>query len=523
MGTKKYKSKRLGLHQQAKIRKKKVQASRKERKLQKKAKLNGGTKQWKSKKDLGIPNLFPFKAKLLSKIQRQREREEKHALGVKERRAAERKKRRMELRNTNQAKMVAEAAARATEFAETGARRMAYLDELKNGVKDGEAAQQTRRAFYAQLKRVIESSDVIIQVLDARDPEGCRASHIERMIVPKGKKLILLVNKVDLVPRHVTEAWLKHLRLEFPAIAFKANTQSGGRSLGRAMGKAEAAKDAVLSGAKCVGAETLMQLLKNYCRSLGMKTSITVGLVGYPNVGKSSVINSLKRARAAAVSPTPGMTKVMQEVTIDRNIKLLDCPGIIFGADAIDQMGHNENDSKGTGLVLRNCIGVDQLPDPVGAVEVLLRKCRPEFLMEFYGIGRYDPNEPHTFVNAVAAKRGRLKKGGVPDREAAARSVLRDLYTGKLPFYSLPPKQVGASEEGNTTVVTDWSAQFNLDRVYSGENARVIANLPSREKQVDSGDYMTFAQTDGADGEEQMAMVSDDELLAVLSEDDEML
>ena len=374
---------------------------------------------------------FSFKAKLLSKIQRQREREEKHALGVKERRAAERKKRRMELRNTNQAKMVAEAAARAKEFAETGARRMAYLEELKNGVKDGEAAQQTRRAFYAQLKRVIESSDVIIQVLDARDPEGCRASHIERMIVPKGKKLILLVNKVDLVPRHVTEAWLKHLRLEFPAIAFKANTQSGGRSLGRAMGKAEAAKDAVLSGAKCVGAETLMQLLKNYSRSLGMKTSITVGLVGYPNVGKSSVINSLKRARAAAVSPTPGMTKVMQEVTIDRNIKLLDCPGIIFGADAIDQMGHNENDSKGTGLVLRNCIGVDQLPDPVGAVEVLLEKV-PTGVSD--GVLRHRPLRPERAAHlrqrrgreAREAQEGRRARQGSGGPLRAPRSVHRE-------------------------------------------------------------------------------------------------
>eukprot|EP00941_MAST-03F_sp_MAST-3F-sp1_P003271 g3271.t1 len=496
MGTKKYKSKRRSLKDQAKIRKKAVQKARKDRKLAKKS----GTKQWKSKKDPGIPNLFPFKAKLLAKIERQRERQERHAIGLKERRAAERQKSRAALAKKNQASMVAEAAARAATFQMEQKRRAAYAKELAEGVKDGEAAQQTRRAFYAQLKRVIDSSDVIIEVLDARDPEGCRSSQVEQMVLPKGKKLILLVNKIDLVPRHVTEAWLKHLRLEFPAIAFKANTQTGGkngnRSLGRALGKAEEAEDTVLSSTKCVGAETLMQLLKNYSRSLNIKTSITVGLVGYPNVGKSSVINSLKRAKAAAVSPMPGFTKVMQEVVIDRHVKLLDCPGVITGT-SVDQLGFNDNDNKGTGLVLRNCIGVDALPDPVGAVEVLLNKCKPEFLMEFYGISRFDPKEPHTFVNLIAAKRGRLKKGGIPDREAAARSVLRDLYTGKLPFYSLPPAststQAAMGGMETTGIVGDWGKEFDIEQVYDAEKVRVIQNLPGRQEDLEDGNFMELS------------------------------
>lgn len=64
-----------------------------------------------------------------------------------------------------------------------------------------------------------------------------------------------------------------------------------------------------------------MQLLKNYCRSLDIKTSISVGIVGYPNVGKSSLINSLKRAKSVGVSSTPGFTKAMQEVQLDRYVK----------------------------------------------------------------------------------------------------------------------------------------------------------------------------------------------------------
>jgi hypothetical protein len=83
-------------------------------------------------------------------------------------------------------------------------------------------------------------------------------------------------------------------------------------------GDAAKASQNVLSRSGSVGADALMQLLKNYCRSLDIKTSISVGIVGYPNVGKSSLINSLKRAKSVGVSSTPGFTKAMQEVQLDR-------------------------------------------------------------------------------------------------------------------------------------------------------------------------------------------------------------
>lgn len=111
----------------------------------------------------------------------------------------------------------------------------------------------------------------------------------------------------------------------------------------------------VMASSVCLGADSLLQLLKNYCRNNGVKTSITVGIIGYPNVGKSSLINSLKRSRAVGVSSTAGFTRSVQvasvrmgesqEIQIDRNISLLDCPGIIF----------NNNSSS---YLLRNCVDV---------------------------------------------------------------------------------------------------------------------------------------------------------------------
>lgn len=67
--------------------------------------------------------------------------------------------------------------------------------------------------------------------------------------------------------------------------------------------------DELTSSSKAVGADKLLELIKNYSRNEGIKTAVTVGVIGYPNVGKSSVINSLKRSKACGVSSTPGFTK----------------------------------------------------------------------------------------------------------------------------------------------------------------------------------------------------------------------
>ena len=83
-----------------------------------------------------------------------------------------------------------------------------------------------------------------------------------------------------------------------------------------------------------VGVDSLMNILKNYARVEGedkkLKQLITVGVVGFPNVGKSSLINSLKRSKATATGNTPGVTKSMQEIQLDKNIVLIDSPGVVL-------------------------------------------------------------------------------------------------------------------------------------------------------------------------------------------------
>jgi nuclear GTP-binding protein len=357
------------------------------------------------KQDPGIPNLYPFKEALLDKIQRQQERLEEAKETQRSMREKMAAKRRAEIaKNVREAaNNVAGAYARAPEAAP---------EELKGNARD----LNRKKWFMRDLRKVLEESDVILEVLDARDPLGCRCPDIERLILgscprraracavarvahsfpranasgrysqraARPKRIILVLNKIDLVPPDVVAAWVQYLRREFPTIAFKSSTQGQsshlaqrdlsmrklkGASLCAVLGSLRAAphsrvaegegRAAASSGA--FGANALVMLLKKYSLSLGIKTAINVGVIGYPNVGKSSIVNSLKRQRSVGVSATPGFTRQLQYVRLDQHVMLVDSPGVIFSAE--------EEDSD---LLLRNCLRVEQLQDPERAVALLL-------------------------------------------------------------------------------------------------------------------------------------------------------
>lgn len=96
---------------------------------------------------------------------------------------------------------------------------------------------------------------------------------------------LIIFSKLDLVPKEIVLDWLKYLRNEFPAVAFKCSTGTQRQNIGQS--KATVENTSLISSNECLGASTLLQLLKNYSRSADIKTSITVGIIGYPNVGKS--------------------------------------------------------------------------------------------------------------------------------------------------------------------------------------------------------------------------------------------
>ncbi|WIA12353.1 hypothetical protein OEZ85_012403 [Tetradesmus obliquus] len=512
--SKKSKSKRLTLKQKYKQIKKVKEHHRKQRRELKKS----GRKP-KDLKTVGpeIPSQWPFKEDLLKEMawkrqqvlladkakreERKRNREERNAAAMDD-----------EQEDLQQlAALQASAAHKATDFE---ARKKAKL--TSEGTKAGDA-DNSRRAFYKEFRRVVEASDVVIQVLDARDPAGCRCPDVERYVrsLDASKRIILLLNKMDLVPREVGEAWLKHYRQELPAVAFKASTQQQQEGLGKAKavkgGKGKKGSSAAAAagseqsyaaaGSACLGADTLLQLLKNYARNaMGGKGSITVGVVGLPNVGKSSLINSLKRARVAQVGSTPGVTKGVQEIHLDKHIRLLDSPGIVFTSG-----------EGAAAAALRNAIKVERLADPLTPVGEILKRVPSKQLMAVYKIGAFAGVDQ--FLQLIAAARGKLKKGGIVDVEAAARIVLQDWNEGRIPYYTLPPKAKN-TQYNTAEVVTSWAAEFDADTVFADEAKAVIQHLPSLE---DDGAAFFEAQSAGAvamqleEAEEQQQQAADGE------------
>ncbi|KAI5599755.1 hypothetical protein POPTR_002G241100v4 [Populus trichocarpa] len=329
--------------------------------------------------------------------------------------------------------------------------------------------ENSDRAFYKELVKVVEASDVILEVLDARDPLGTRCVDMEKMVMKSGydKHLVLLLNKIDLVPREAVEKWLKYLREEFPAVAFKCNTQEQRSNLGWKSSSKSAKTSNLLQTSDCLGAETLIKLLKNYSRSHEIKKSITVGVIGLPNVGKSSLINSLKRSHVVNVGSTPGLTRSMQEVQLDKNVKLLDCPGVVM-------LKSVESDAS---VALRNCKRIEKLDDPVGPVKEILKLCPDRLLVTLYKIPSFDSVDD--FLQKVATVRGRLKKGGIVDVDAAARIVLHDWNEGKIPYYTMPPAR-NQGEPSEAKIVSELGKEFNIDEVYNGESS-FIGSLKSAD------------------------------------------
>ncbi|EOD36669.1 hypothetical protein EMIHUDRAFT_51731, partial [Emiliania huxleyi CCMP1516] len=262
-------------------------------------------------------------------------------------------------------------------------------------------AGQSRR-IRAELFKVIDSSDVVVEVLDARDPLGTRAPHAEEFLrrEAKHKHLVFVLNKCDLVPSRVTAAWLKLLSREAPTVAFHA-------SITNPFGKG-----------------ALINLLRQFAKLHADKKQISVGFIGYPNVGKSSIINTLKKKKVCKVAPIPGETKVWQYITLMKSIYLIDCPG------TVQPSGNSEEDA-----VLKGVVRIEQLRHAADFVEEVLRRVKPEYVRRTYDAW----DSPTDFLEQYGRRIGKLLKGGEPDINAAAKLVLHDWQRGRLPYFTLPP------------------------------------------------------------------------------------
>nr|AAM49824.1 AT23067p [Drosophila melanogaster] len=442
------KSKRLTGRLKHKIEKKVRDHNKKERRAAKKNPKKGSKKQ----KLIQIPNICPFKDDILKEVEEAKQRQEAERLARREAFKAEREQNKIKTLES----MVEDADMRSTVHGIMHENDAQDQDEKK--YKNAVTKEQSLKQYFKEFRKVIENADVVLEVVDARDPLGTRCNEVERAVrgAPGNKRLVLVLNKADLVPRENLNNWIKYFRRSGPVTAFKASTQDQANRLGRRKLR-EMKTEKAMQGSVCIGAELLMSMLGNYCRNKGIKTSIRVGVVGIPNVGKSSIINSLTRGRSCMVGSTPGVTKSMQEVELDSKIKLIDCPGIVFTSG-----GENSH------AVLKNAQRVGDVKDPFTIAESVLKRASKEYFCTMYDITNYDTFEE--FFAKKAARMGKFLKKGVPDVVAAARSVLNDWNTGKIKYCTQPPEvQEGQSVHISASIVHSEAREFDVENFESME------------------------------------------------------
>eukprot|EP01114_Cavostelium_apophysatum_P018823 TRINITY_DN590_c0_g1_i1.p1 TRINITY_DN590_c0_g1~~TRINITY_DN590_c0_g1_i1.p1 ORF type:complete len:656 (-),score=234.16 TRINITY_DN590_c0_g1_i1:175-2142(-) len=315
-------------------------------------------------------------------------------------------------------------------------------EEFRPEKRDQVFEKGTSRRIWGELYKVIDSSDVIIQVLDARDPMGTRSKHIEENLKKdrRHKQLVFVLNKCDLIPTWATARWVRLLSKEYPTLAFHA-------SITNPFGKG-----------------SLIQLLRQFSQLHKDKKQISVGFIGYPNVGKSSIINTLKAKKVCKVAPIPGETKVWQYVTLMRSIFLIDCPGVVYPTGDSD-----------TELVLKGVVRVENIPTPEDHIETILERIKKEYVQNTYGISSWE--NAADFLSQLARRSGRLLKGSEPDVTAVAKTVLHDFQRGKIPYFVCPPFE--DAEETTSTVESEQTEeaeeesenQPHIDQIFS--NIRV--------------------------------------------------
>ncbi|RVX68860.1 Nucleolar GTP-binding protein 2 [Exophiala mesophila] len=351
---------------------------------------------------------------------------------------------------------------------------------------------QSKR-IWNELYKVIDSSDVVIHVLDARDPEGTRCRSVEKYIREEAphKHLIFVLNKCDLVPTTIAAQWVRLLSKDYPTLAFHA-------SMTNSFGKG-----------------SLITVLRQFSTLHASRKQISVGFIGYPNTGKSSIINTLRKKRVCTVAPIPGETKVWQYITLMKRIYLIDCPGVVPPSQA-----DSEED-----ILLRGVVRVENVEHPAQYVEAVLRRTQSKHIERTYDIKLSDyDNDPIEFLSILARKGGRLLKGGEPDVDGVAKMVLNDFLRGKLPWFTPPPKKEGAG----ATETADAPAE-----VVEGREGR-LGEMPGKRKSttLDEGDQAEdqsseedsddeAVSSNGDDGEEVADGVANDDFATFDDENDD--
>ncbi|KAI5924108.1 putative ribosome biogenesis GTPase Lsg1 [Camillea tinctor] len=339
---------------------------------------------------------------------------------------------------------------------------------------------------WRQLWRVIERSDLVVQIVDARNPLMFRSEDLESYVkdVDPGKKNLLLVNKADMMTTKQRAAWAKYFKEKRIAYRFfsaslakqlneerdledepeepmqgqSSNPKTIQRSPQDDLSDADSEEESgeeeeeeeegagapitldTSDDTRILTVEELEAIFREHAFNPDEPDKkLQIGLVGYPNVGKSSTINALIGAKKVSVSATPGKTKHFQTIHLSDKVILCDCPGLVFPNFATTKAD----------LVCNGVLPIDQLREYTGPAALVAHRIPQPFLDAVYGIhiktrpleeGGTGMPTASELLAAYAKARGFKSQGvGLPDESRAARHILKDYVNGKLLYVEPPP------------------------------------------------------------------------------------
>ncbi|EDO19435.1 hypothetical protein Kpol_1002p83 [Vanderwaltozyma polyspora DSM 70294] len=387
---------------------------------------------------------------------------------------------------------------------------------------------------WRQLWRVVERSDLIVQIVDARDPLLFRSIDLEKYVkeIDERKQNLLLVNKADLLTVKQRIAWAKYFTSRNISFTFysalKANEiLERQKELGEETSidhdddefykqinseiEGEDLDEDIMDKIKILTIDQLEGLFLSRAPAEPLTTPlpgqdplIQIGLVGYPNVGKSSTINSLVGAKKVSVSSTPGKTKHFQTIKLSDSVMLCDCPGLVF-----PNFAYNKGE-----LVCNGVLPIDQLRDYIGPCTLVAERIPKYYLEAVYGIhiqtrsadegGQGEAPTAQELLVAYSRARGYMTQGfGSADQPRASRYILKDYVNGKLLYVNPPPHL-----EDDTPYNREESTEFNQD-LYTferlPESRREQLRTAAKAKGIDELDLardlskLTFSQHTGSE------------------------
>lgn len=268
-----------------------------------------------------------------------------------------------------------------------------------------------RVAYPTVAKNIVDTSDIILEVLDTRFLEETRNSELEEEIERQGKKIIYVLNKADLVkPSRLRE--IKGTL--YPYAIVSCTKREGIKDL----------RNLIKRVAKTVEKRESREILKDkVVESDDGQKRIKVGVIGYPNAGKSSLLNLLAGKSAAGVGADAGFTRNVQKIRLSEEIILVDAPGVI----PEDQYSMTDRE-KIAEHSLAGGKSYTQVKEPDMIVFQLFKKYKKE-LEDFYKIQAEDSDE---LIEHVGKEKGFLKKGGAVNENSAAREILRAWQMGEI-------------------------------------------------------------------------------------------